>query len=101
MRCPVCKAENVSGPNCRRCKADLTLLFALEDRRAWALAAARQALRGGKWREATTFAEEANKLRADEESRKLLAGVWLLRREFARAFRVALDSRDIEKAAID
>ena len=34
LRCPVCKAENAQGPNCRRCKADLSLLFALEDRRA-------------------------------------------------------------------
>ena len=30
IRCPVCKAENSQGPTCRRCKADLSLLFRLE-----------------------------------------------------------------------
>lgn len=33
MRCPVCRAENDRGPNCRRCRADLSLLFALEKQR--------------------------------------------------------------------
>ena len=30
MICPCCKANNDSGPACRRCKADLSLLFAFE-----------------------------------------------------------------------
>ena len=34
MQCPVCKADNAQGPLCRRCKADLSLLFRLEARRA-------------------------------------------------------------------
>ena len=34
MRCPVCKAENEMTPQCRRCKADLSLLLALERGRA-------------------------------------------------------------------
>ncbi len=29
LSCPVCKAENAQGPFCRRCKADLSLLFSL------------------------------------------------------------------------
>ena len=40
MRCPVCKAENADAPQCRRCKADLSLLVALEQRRAQALTSA-------------------------------------------------------------
>jgi hypothetical protein len=28
MRCPVCRAAVQSGPQCRRCKADLSLLLA-------------------------------------------------------------------------
>lgn len=27
VRCPLCKAENTNPPTCRRCKADLGLLF--------------------------------------------------------------------------
>jgi len=27
VRCPLCKAENTTPPTCRRCKADLGLLF--------------------------------------------------------------------------
>ena len=37
MRCPVCKADNAQGLQCRRCKADLALLFQLEEQRARAL----------------------------------------------------------------
>ena len=40
MRCPVCRAEVEQGPNCRRCRADLAMLFTLEEQRARALAAA-------------------------------------------------------------
>ncbi len=44
MVCPVCKAENAAGPACRRCKADLSLLFQLEEQRERTLAAARRLL---------------------------------------------------------
>ena len=37
MKCPVCRAENDQGPQCRRCKADLALLFTLADQRRSAL----------------------------------------------------------------
>jgi hypothetical protein len=30
VACPCCRAVNESGPACRRCKADLGLLFALD-----------------------------------------------------------------------
>ena len=33
MICPVCRATNDQGPQCRRCKADLGLLFRLEAQR--------------------------------------------------------------------
>jgi hypothetical protein len=85
MHCPVCRAENTSGPTCRRCKADLSLLFALEDRHAGKLAAARRCLAEGKWQDAAAFAEQADGLRHDDESRQLLAVAWLLRGDFSRA----------------
>src|SRR5262249_17865113 len=47
MRCPVCKAENAQGPACRRCKADLSLLFAVEARRGWGRGGGRGAVGAG------------------------------------------------------
>jgi hypothetical protein len=86
MRCPVCKADNPQGPQCRRCKADLSLLFALEEQRQQALAEARRCLRRGEWQAAVEHAEMANWLRCDEDSRQLEAMAYLLRRDFARAW---------------
>ena len=45
IRCPLCKADNLEGPACRRCKADLSMLFRLEERRAWTMGE-----RDGVWR---------------------------------------------------
>jgi hypothetical protein len=86
MRCPVCKADNAAGPTCRRCKADLTLLFALEDQRERALASARRHLAAGRWHEAAQEAGRGDGLRRDEESLRLVAVVALLCRDFARAW---------------
>lgn len=86
MRCPVCKADNPQGPQCRRCKADLSLLFVLEEQRQRTLAEARRYLRRGEWQAAAEHAETANWLRGDEESRQLEAMSHLLRRDFARAW---------------
>ena len=87
MRCPVCKAENVQGPNCRRCKADLSLLFALEEQRGQALAEARAELVTGRWGAAHQQAAQADHLRSDGESRRLLAVTALLERDFHEAWR--------------
>ena len=46
MRCPVCKADNLETPQCRRCKADLSLLVAVERRRERARAVAVARLAG-------------------------------------------------------
>ena len=86
MRCPVCKAENAQGPQCRRCKADLAPLFDLEAARRARLDAARQHLAGGRWPEAVAPAAAADRLRSDRESRRLLAMARLLARDFAGAW---------------
>lgn len=86
MRCPVCKVENSQGPQCRRCKADLSLLFALEDQRQRTLAEARNYLRRGEWQAAAEHAETANWLRDDDESRRLIAVARLFGRDFAGAW---------------
>jgi hypothetical protein len=86
MRCPVCKAENAQGPQCRRCKADLTLLFRLEDQREREVHEARRRLRRGEWREALRHAEAADWLRQGDDSRRLRAAAHLLGREFTAAW---------------
>jgi hypothetical protein len=87
MRCPVCKADNAAGPTCRRCKADLSLLFALEEQRTAALAGARRGLAEGRPSEAHAQAARADGLRRDEESLRLLAVTALLVRDFPQAWR--------------
>ena len=72
MRCPVCKADNTQGPLCRRCKADLSLLFALEEQRRQALTAARRAAAAGDWPTFRQQVERADSLRRDDETKRLL-----------------------------
>ena len=87
LRCPVCKAENSTGPNCRRCKADLKLLFALEEQRERVLAEARADIAAGYWLEAQECAHEADGLRRDAESLKLMALTALLCGDYHQAWR--------------
>jgi hypothetical protein len=88
LRCPVCKAENNQGPACRRCKADLTLVFALEDRRAATLAEAHACLARGRWEDARSASLTADHLRHDEESKRLLALTALVCGDFHEALRL-------------
>ncbi len=94
MRCPVCKAENAQGPQCRRCKVDLTLLFQLEQEREQALGAARTDLAAGRWTEAVTEVSAANWMRSDEASRRLLAVAHLLKGDYAQAWRWYSEARE-------
>ena len=86
MRCPVCKADNSQGPQCRRCKADLSLLFTLEQQRQRSLTEARHCLQRGDFAEALRHMETADWLRGDAESKRLTAVAHLLRGDFAAAW---------------
>jgi hypothetical protein len=86
IRCPACKAENTEGPACRRCRADLSLLFALEEQRARTLAETRRRLADGRTSAADALADEADWMRSDAESRRLRAATRLMRRDFAGAW---------------
>jgi hypothetical protein len=88
MRCPVCRAEVEEGPQCRRCRADLTLLVDLEKQRRYVLAAAGRCLRRGRYQQALALAEGAEALRRDEETRRLRAVIYLLQRDFPSAWTV-------------
>jgi len=100
MRCPVCKADNPQGPQCRRCKADLALLFALEEQRQWTLAEARNYLHRGEWQAAVRHAETANWLRGDDDSRQLLAVAHLLGRDYAEAWQCYENWRAARRAEV-
>jgi hypothetical protein len=82
MRCPVCKADNAQGPLCRRCKADLSLLWRLEAQRGHLLAEALHCLTVGRSSDAVQIALRADALRADGESRRLVAITSLFSRNF-------------------
>ena len=94
LSCPVCKAENATGPNCRRCKADLGMLFALDEQRAQLLAAARQAFDWNRLENARRFAMSANDCRQDPESLRWVAMLQLIHGNFGEAWRAyrALDT---------
>lgn len=87
MRCPVCRADNDCGPTCRRCRADLALLFTLEEKRERVMAQAAACLRRGRLARAQTLAGGADALRSDPASRRMLAVCHLLRRDYPSAFR--------------
>ena len=87
IRCPVCRAVNEAGPACRRCKADLSLLFALEAERDALLAAAHRDAAEGRYAAAAAEANRAHELRRGESSARLRAALRLLAGDFAGALR--------------
>ncbi len=86
LTCPVCRANNEAGPNCRRCRADLSLLFAVEAQRSVRLAAACAALAQGQAVLASQQVRQAEELRHGPDAAKLGAVVALLRRDFTDAW---------------
>jgi hypothetical protein len=85
IRCPVCRAEN-TGPSCRRCRADLSLLAKLEEKRERFVAAATRHIARAEDSAPVRLAQQAHQLRRAEDSRRLLAVALLLRRDFAGAW---------------
>src|SRR5262245_37368599 len=86
MRCPVCRAENDQGVQCRRCRADLGILFALEQQRQHAFDSACGCLVKGEIHRASRIADGVRALRADEESRRFVACCSLLLQDFEAAW---------------
>jgi hypothetical protein len=89
LRCPVCKAENGERPACRRCKADLSLLWKLEDARDRRLVEARTLAAAGRWPEFLSAVSESDRMRSDEETQRLRAVGCLLTDNFAGAVHAA------------
>ncbi|MFO0811039.1 MAG: hypothetical protein U0746_20610 [Gemmataceae bacterium] len=86
LTCPVCRAANDAGPTCRRCRADLSLCFAVERQSDAALAAARAALAQGDVARACSLAGRAAGLRRRAEATRVRAAAALLAGDFAAAW---------------
>jgi hypothetical protein len=87
MLCPVCRAENEQPGACRRCRADLSLLWNLEERRRRCLDAARTYLSQGRSQLALEQIELAVRLRRGKDIDQLAAVAHLLDGNFAEAWR--------------
>ncbi len=85
MRCPICRAENGEESSCRRCRADLTLLAALELQRRGAITAGRRAAGAGRGYEVIRHGGAAWAARAGQDAARLLALGYFLERDFALA----------------
>jgi hypothetical protein len=86
MRCPVCKAVVEQSTQCRRCKAELSLLVQLENHGQQLLAHAAQLGIQGRFAEAQQQVEQAGQLHSTDECQRLLALLALLRRDFPQAW---------------
>lgn len=87
LRCPVCRADNTEPGNCRRCRADLSMLWSLEARRQSLFAECRVAVGAGRGGDVLRLAGEAHALRHGEDSRMYLTLGHLLERNFHDALR--------------
>ena len=85
LHCPVCRAENTTGSACRRCRADLSLLSAVEARRNFHVNRARTALRDGDFGSAASDLAEAAALRDGPDVRRLVACRFILSGDFRSA----------------
>lgn len=87
--CPLCRAVNEQGPNCRRCKADLSSLFQLVDERDRVLSAACREALGGRPDRMLALVLGAEAMRGGGDARRLRAVAHLLRRDFRQALETA------------
>jgi hypothetical protein len=89
LRCPVCRADNSIPSQCRRCKADLFLLWELEQQRQRDLAIAMLTLARSDPDNALELLDRVEKVRSDDDSRRLRALCHLFRHDFAAAWKWA------------
>jgi hypothetical protein len=85
--CPCCKAANDTGPACRRCKADLSLLFVVEAEREALVADARRLTAESRYPESLARLDRAAQLRRGDDVSRLRATVLLLAGDFLAALR--------------
>lgn len=86
MLCPVCRADNAEGPSCRRCRADLSLLFALEQHQDRLLGDARRSAAQGDWAEALRALDAAAQIRDRPALRRWRAVCLCMMRDYSAAW---------------
>ena len=86
LTCPCCRASNASAV-CRRCRADLSLLAALETRRECHVTLAKRFAADGRPAEALRQVDQAARLRPAADVKHLRAALLLLAGDFAAALR--------------
>jgi hypothetical protein len=86
LRCPVCRAGDNSGVQCRRCKADLSLLVRVEEERDQQLQAARYCAHKGQGDACLLHAGRADLMRRDADSLQWIAVGHLLVGDFGMAY---------------
>lgn len=84
LTCPCCKASNTADV-CRRCKADLSLLVAVETAREHHVVLARRFAAELRTSEALSHLDHATALRPGDDLRPLRSSVLLLSGHFADA----------------
>ena len=84
LTCPCCRATNQTA-TCRRCRADLSLLMAVEARRDFHVTSAKRFAADGRAGDALTHVARAEQLRAGEDLRQLRAALVLLHGDYAGA----------------
>lgn len=98
MICPVCKARIEQGPQCRRCRADLSLLFSLQDQSRQTLAEAVRCTTQGQWHRALDLADQVEGMGpAAAETGRLRALCHLFQRDFAQAWNCYLQQSSAEE----
>jgi len=73
VRCSACRADNSEGTACRRCKADLSLLWGLERQRAQLIFRADHARAAGDWEAFEKQLRAAAAIRDGADTARLLA----------------------------
>lgn len=86
LTCPCCRASNDTAV-CRRCKADLSLMAAVEERREYHVTLARRFAAEGHLDEARRHTDLARQLRPAADVHHLHAAVLLLSGDCAAALR--------------
>ncbi len=94
MTCPVCRATNdASVTTCRRCKADLSLVVAVEARRVGLLSAATSAIAAGEFEGALRYLASAEAVRGGADVERVRATAHLANRDYAAAWRTYQQGR--------
>ncbi|MGL6076198.1 MAG: hypothetical protein ACRC8S_18745 [Fimbriiglobus sp.] len=87
MMCPVCRAGNEPGnAACRRCRADLSLVVAVEATRGHWIESAKNAIAEGKFAEALRSLSSAAVIRPGTDLARLQAIAHLQNRDFPAAY---------------